>query len=259
MSINKRRDALSVRYLGGKKLMAKYILPVILQNRVSEAQWYVEPFCGSCAVIEHVRGRRIANDANRYIIAMLEAIQKGWTPPDSGSEEFYKQVRYNKGAYCNALVGFVGFGCSFGGNFFNSYGRDLKNTNYADRLKRMVLLQKPKLKNTIFTSMDYRNLPLPANAIIYCDPPYQNTESYATKHSGIAAFNHEEFWQWVREKTVMGFDVYVSEFTAPPDFISVWSRHRKSTYARNVATKVYTEHIFKYDFNDNAKCNHALF
>jgi Site-specific DNA methylase len=226
-----------------------------LSRRTSVRQWYVEPFCGSGAVIEHVPGNRIANDINPYIVAVLEGVQRGWLPPDVVSEDFYNQVRYNKERYCDAIVGFVGFGSSFGGIFWNSYGRSSKVLSLAKEAKQALLHQKPKLKGTIFTSMDYRNLPLPANAIIYCDPPYENTTGYG----GAERFDSAAFWQWAREKTMHGFDVYVSEFTAPPDFVSVWSKHRKSTLARKATTKAYAEHIFKYNHKDNAKCCHALF
>jgi Site-specific DNA methylase len=239
--------------------MAPHIVPVILQNRGSENQWYIEPFCGSGAVLERVRGNRIANDANPYIIALLEAVQKGWTPPEVVTREFYNQVRDNKAAYCHALIGFVGFGCSFGGAFMKGYANPVVGREDFAAEPRALLRQRPKLKCVVFTSMDYRMLPLPANAIIYCDPPYKSTTGYTNKHSGLEPFDHEAFWQWCREKTIQGFDVYVSEFTAPPDFMSVWCRERRSTYTQTGAVRHYVEHIFKYYYRDNTLCNHRLF
>lgn len=47
------------------------------------------------------------------------------------------------------------------------------------------------------------------NAIIYCDPPYEDTGEYA-----INTFNHNDFWQWFRETP---YCVYVSSYKAPDD------------------------------------------
>lgn len=52
--------------------------------------------------------------------------------------------------------------------------------------------------------------------LIYCDPPYENTSGYST-----GAFDNAAFWQRVRELSTAGHDVYVSEYRAPPDMVSV--------------------------------------
>ena len=58
-----------MKYMGSKNRIANEILPIILKDR-TENQWYVEPFCGGCNLIDKVDGNRIANDKNKYIIAM---------------------------------------------------------------------------------------------------------------------------------------------------------------------------------------------
>lgn len=40
-----------MNYLGGKIRIAKEILPIILADR-KEGQYFVEPFCGGCNVID---------------------------------------------------------------------------------------------------------------------------------------------------------------------------------------------------------------
>ena len=47
------------------------------------------------------------------------------------------------------------------------------------------------------------------DAIIYCDPPYEETATYA-----VDGFNHQEFWQWFRDTP---YCVYVSSYNAPDD------------------------------------------
>lgn len=81
------------------------------------------------------------------------------------------------------------------------------NILYLQQLERLEQLQRLEL-----FSADYREVAIPKNAIVYCDPPYQGTAEY--KEGG---FNHEEFWEWVRETSKTN-KVYISEYSAPDDF-----------------------------------------
>lgn len=58
----------------------------------------------------------------------------------------------------------------------------------------------------------YESLPeeILSNAVIYCDPPYEDTKQYQVGKS----FNYEEFWQWFR---TCPYPVYVSSYKAPDD------------------------------------------
>lgn len=80
--------------------------------------------------------------------------------------------------------------------------------------KKSVLKQKSSIENVQFYYGDYKDLVIPAKSLIYCDPPYKGTEKYATSNH----FNHEEFWQWCRDKVKEGHTVFVSEYNAPDDF-----------------------------------------
>lgn len=62
------------------------------------------------------------------------------------------------------------------------------------------------------SSLDYQSVPIPENATVYADPPYNNHSGYLT------SFDHERFYQWLR---TVPFPVYVSEFSMPPDFVAV--------------------------------------
>ena len=35
--------------------------------------------------------------------------------------------------------------------------------------------------------------------------------------------NHDEFWQWCRERVYDGHKVYISEYRAPEDFVKIWA------------------------------------
>ena len=110
-----------MKYMGSKWRIAKHILPIILEGR-KDGQYYVEPFCGGCNMIDKVPGNRIANDGNPYLIAMWEALSRGRDPPKIISREHYCEVRtsykQNSDKYPMHYVGWVGFMGSFRGAFF---------------------------------------------------------------------------------------------------------------------------------------------
>ena len=71
--------------------------------------------------------------------------------------------------------------------------------------------------------MDYADYDYQEGDVVYCDPPYKNTDpGYGIK------FDHERFWNWVRCQAHFGRCVYVSEYNATDDFVSIWEK-RKAT------------------------------
>jgi len=215
-----------MRYLGSKRRIAKHILPLILKDRTPK-QYYVEPFAGGLNSFVQVGGLRLANDINKYVIAMFQAVAKGWVPPSNITEDEYKTIRDNKDAHPPELVGFVGIGCAFGGKWFGGYARG-KNAkgqwrNYADESQRHIMqLQAPYLKDATFSSVCYTDMQIPNNSIIYCDPPYANTtKGYAKNHKDTW---HVDFWQWCRDMVKQGHTVFVSEYTAPNDALLLWQQ-----------------------------------
>lgn len=67
-----------------------------------------------------------------------------------------------------------------------------------------------------FTSFDYRDYQHEEGDVVYCDPPYAGVWKYDGRE-----FNHEEFWDWVRTSD---YPVYVSEYSSPDDFNSIWEK-----------------------------------
>lgn len=236
-----------MKYMGGKTRIAKEILPLILADR-KEGQYFVEPFCGGCNVTDKVSGNRIANDYNRYLIAMFEGLMSGEKYPEQIDRELYSDVRTcfrsGSGKYDIGFMGWVGFMASYNGRFFDggysgAYVRS--NGRYEDRISesvRSIMRQVPKLRGVEFRTGDYRNLQVPDESIIYCDPPYMNTKGYAY------GLNHDEFWQWCRERVYDGHKVYVSEYQAPDDFIKIWEKSVQNCLSIN---KKATEKLFIYE------------
>lgn len=236
-----------MQYLGGKKNIAKQILSIVLQNR-NEGQYYVEPFCGGCATLSEVSGPRIGADAHRYLISMLQAVSRGWLPKQEYSEFEYLKLKNNPDI-CPVTSGYVGFQLSFGAKWFGSYVKpesQIKNNRDPKCLVgyRQALKQFPKLIGVDFKCCSYQDLDIPPNSIIYCDPPYENTEGY----DGLeVSFNHIEFWEWCRSMVKEGHSVFISEYNAPVDFTCIWektSKHNFRAHGGSRTRKTKTEKLF---------------
>lgn len=221
-----------MKYVGSKGRHAKQILPIILAGRC-DGQAYVEPFVGGANTLQHVTGKRIAGDMHPYLIAMWQAVSRGWSCPPLArmTEAAYNSYKTMKDLPVSDLsaddmaaeCGLIGFGCSYGGKWFGGWARSNKPDgtprSHADEAKRNAEKQFPKLKGVDFHCCSYDELPIPPNSIIYCDPPYRDTLGYST-----GSFDHDKFWQWVRDMSAAGHSIFVSEYTAPDDFECVWEK-----------------------------------
>ena len=221
--------------------MQKKILPIILKDR-KEDQWYVEPFVGAFNVIDKVTGNRIANDSNIYLVELFRSIQSGWIPPDLIDEAEYNFVKDSKDMLPEDYVGFVGIGCSYAGKFFGGYarGNDDKDNprNCCLESKKNILSQYEGLQGIRIYNLDYKDLPIPENSIVYCNPPYANTTKYKNE------FNHEEFWKWCEDLVNQGHQVFVSEYTAPDNWECVWSKKVNNTLTKDTGSKQGVEKLF---------------
>lgn len=229
-----------MKYMGSKARHAKEILPIILSGR-AEGQWYVEPFVGGANVIDKVDGNRIGGDFNPWVAKLWQAIASGWIPPDVVTEDEYSHARNEKAV--NEGTAFIGFGCSYSGKWFGGYARGNDSNgqarNYCSESKRNIMKQAHSLSSVKFYHSSYDELDIPPNSIIYCDPPYAGTTGYAT-----GAFDHEKFWQWCRDKVREGHKVYVSEYSAPDDWVAVWEKKVNNTLTKDTGSKQGVEKLF---------------
>lgn len=92
-----------------------------------------------------------------------------------------------------------------------NYPDNLQRLQNMERLERLWDLQSLQgMGNIEVFQGDYRELGIPEEEkyVIYCDPPYINTEGYSTK------FSHEEFYGWAKRQK----NCYISEYWMPEDF-----------------------------------------
>ena len=233
--------------MGSKNRIAKYLLPIILKDR-KEDQWYVEPFVGGANIIDKVDGNRIGADKNEFLIEMWKGLQENKSRPYKIEKDLYSKARdyFNKSDYSifdKFMVGWIGWMGSYNGRFFDGgySGHCVGKRDYIREQIKNTEAQIENIKNIEFIVSDYLDLKIPKNSIIYCDIPYNNTKQYLASKD----FNHNEFWDWCREKSKEGHQVFVSEYNAPEDFECIWEM--EVTNSMNT-TKTYkpTEKLFKY-------------
>ncbi len=198
----------------------------------------MEPFCGACWVTQYLKPAT-ASDISAPLILLHQSIQNGWEPPDFVSEEEYKELHqaYKEGEI-NPLIGFVGYGLSWGGKWWGGYARSSCGVRvYCLEAKNSLLKKHDKLKDIKFVHANYKNLE-PKNLLIYCDPPYQNTTGYGPD------WDSNLFWKimriWSQTNTVI-----ISEYSAPNDFKIIWAHQHFSFKGRN--SQPTTERLFEYN------------
>ena len=234
-------------YLGSKRRIAKFILPIMLKeaNEKGISTW-VEPFVGGANMIDKAPDtfKRIGVDYNAHTIAALIAIRDLVDElPTDVSEEYYRSLRNTEPDPIKSWVRFV---CSFGGRFDNGFSRDKTEGNYARRGVNNAKKQSPKLQGVEFIHGSYEECSAFENCLLYCDPPYEGTTSYKT-----GAFDHPKFWDWCRKMGEKN-TVYVSEYNAPVDFVCIWEGEVKTNIAnqRECPTHTAVEKLFKQKTGD---------
>lgn len=119
-----------VLYHGGKKQyghkIAETIISLLPEGR--EFTVYCEPFCGMLGVFRHMLMKAtptlfqsyFAGDLHASVIAMWQAIQQGWLPPEDGKQLLTQETfeKLDRQSSPGPLKAYMGFGFSYGGQFF---------------------------------------------------------------------------------------------------------------------------------------------
>lgn len=85
--------------------------------------------------------------------------------------------------------------------------------------------------------VDYAEVPIPKDSVIYCDIPYMNTEGYPRQ----GGFDYERFYQWAEQQAE---PVFISSYWMPPERFDVVAEFdHRCTVAQKANNKV-TERIF---------------
>lgn len=113
----------------------------------------------------------------------------------------------------------------------------LQSLQSLESLERLERLQRVEKEAPIVVSTDdYRSYVYNDGDVVYCDPPYAGKTGY-----GCNKFDHEAFWQWCRTRD---FPVYVSEYRAPEDFVSIWRKEKRRLFNDKGLSSNSVEHLF---------------
>lgn len=231
-----------MRYMGSKARHAKHIVPILMDGH-DQSKPYIEPFLGGGNLMAQVSAEiRIGGDVAKYAVALLRAVVSGWVPPSDVSEQTYRDVKQNKENYPPEMVGFVGYSCSFGGKYFGGYWR-CKNSkgearNGALEQVTHLMRQANGLRNVQFYVGGYDEIEYPAGSTVYMDPPYAGTTEYTAKN-----FDHDRFWRFC-ESLSAACRVFVSEYSAPPNWMPVWEKAVTSSLDRDTGSLRAVEKLF---------------
>ena len=234
-------------YVGGKARGSNHILAILNHPRFDNMD-YIEPFVGYAHILHRVKNKRsyMASDANPLLIILLQAVQCG-TPLPTITRERYTELKAAKDDISieRAVAAFqYSWNGKEWGGFVDTYTRLNGRVDDipASRARHYAKLHtSSSFQNTSLTLCDYRII-VPKNSLIYCDPPYMNTTGY--KQTGT--FVHDIFWQTVRE-WVKDNIVFISEYTAPDDFVCISSSNKLSCLSGGHRQTTRTERLFVHN------------
>lgn len=215
-----------MRYMCDKSRIAKqiatYINNIALIDGISN---YYEPFCRGYAVAEQVNIKnRYCSDANKYLIALMNKVKTG-SFPSPGIDEFeyvyedtWMDVKANIGTnkYEDWYIGYVGIIGSYGGWWFERHTPYYENQlwEYLDILRDRDI---ESLKNIIFNTVEYDNVVIENNSIVYCCAPCLGTNNYMT-----GKFDFNKYYDWLKEISKNNL-VLISEYSMPHGFKEIYS------------------------------------
>jgi DNA adenine methylase len=218
-----------MRYLGGKHRQSKTIRTIIAELRGNRSR-YLEPFMGGGSVFsavapdfEHATGA----DASESLAALWQAVLiDGWEPPAVMTRETWESERDSTEQ--TALRAWAGYAASYNGKWFAGYGPSAAGRDYLAESARGIARKAARVVGHPDLSImhaDYAVHTVDASTVIYCDPPYEGTESYGA----VDSFDHTAFWQTAQQWSETGALVLVHEYGAPDGWAAVHSRERVET------------------------------
>ena len=122
--------------------------------------------------------------------------------------------------------------------------QSLQRLERLERLQSLERLERVEIHQGCYKKVE---LPDPSECVIYCDPPYINSEGYhkQTLKNGKTSFNHAEFYDYVESLARSGYKVFISEYEMPKDrFKSVFSVAKRQNLHHLGAGAIKQEHLF---------------
>ena len=256
-----------VPYLGSKSRIAPWVV-----EHLPSAETFVDLFAGGCAV---THAALLAGRWERYIVNDLSDAPRLFIDAANGKyadetriptrEEFFAQK--DDDPYIRYLFSFGNNGrdylfsrdveevkvcaskmlvASTLAERYRLYRRFIKllGHDYRDRVMHELescerILTCERLQSLQRLQSDYRSVPIPDGAVVYCDPPYRGTDCGC-----YGGFDFEAFDAWLAS---CGHMCVVSEYTAPAGCVEVASRRKQCSASANGKNQRVTERLFVHE------------
>ena len=240
-----RATSLAMLFMGGKARWANKLAAELEAWRVP-GEPILELCCGAGNVTAALAPPRVAVDANPALIGMWKAAQAGWLPPPRSeiTKDIYAEYKKKPLDFADPMTVFLLFGCSFRGVWRGGFAHDGAKQDFVDCSRRALVKKIERVKDeTEFVLASFADVAMPEpGRVVYADPPYAGTaeRGIGAKGSLVAPFNHAAFWTRMTAWSKAGVLVFVSEETAPDDWVRFrawqtkrglgnWSANAKTT------------------------------
>ncbi len=262
-------------YPGNKKNGSEPILE-ILNNPKLDGMNYLEPFVGMGHILRRMENKQnyLASDLSPYAYHVLTAIKNHgrfpnitkpvylyfkanrYLPRNSKSLKLLKSIlhpqdfefEYEELEAFAALATFRSQPwATYQGNASDGESQNWKKQREEEY---RLLLQSDVFFKTEIVFGDYIEYPIDImNTVIYCDIPYSSSKATNKIHYGDHAknFDYETFWNRVRtwsSRKLNNF-VFVSEYHAPSDFITVTQFEKRGVTKLNVEKLFMTKESYQ--------------
>jgi DNA adenine methylase len=181
--------------MGGKSRLVNVIVPILNSIALLEnIDTYYEPFCGGCAIAEHVNIKhKHCSDSNKGLIELLNLIKSLNTEEQFRdtfkyhTKEDFDYIKHNVSedtwlyVYNAIFFGYKGVLNRHRNTYFVQWD------SYDSVIK--ILMRESELLKTIedIHCANFMDLEL-NNCLIYLDPPYENTHTYTCNKDNLTDF-----------------------------------------------------------------------
>ena len=262
-----------VPYLGSKSRIAPWVV-----ERLPSAETFVDLFAGGCAVTHAALlagrwERYIVNDLSDAPQLFIDAANGKYADETRipTRDEFFSQK--DDDPYIRYLFSFGNNGRNYlfsrdveevkvcaskmlvaptlteryrmYHRFIRLLGHDYKyrvmrHLQSCEGLQRLQGLQGLQgLQSLQSLQSDYRSVPIPDGAVVYCDPPYRGTDCGC-----YGGFDFDEFDAWLAS---CGHMCVVSEYTAPAGCVEIAARQKQCSASANGKSQRMTERLFVHE------------
>lgn len=243
-----------IPYMGNKSRLLTNLHQLLHQLDLPDTDSFVDLFCGGGSVgysmapfYKHI----IMNDLDTGIISLHKTLRDHperialFAQVEPSKEEFntYKLGVSDYDTYIRQIYSFSTNGKAYlwGEERMNTPKEELNRQRSEPKeryrhLEDVVLMYGRYDPHIIFENKSYKEVDIPADAIVYCDPPYAGTTDYS-----VGEFNHAEFYDWCRNCPNI---VLISEYNMPDDFFLLEEWGLASQGGGNKNTKIAREKLY---------------